>query len=250
MNELNLELFSFDVFKDEKWSFIPNIKNKYIVSTHGRVALFIKGRYKLASVFVSKQGYPTFRYSEKGKSYNHRIHRLVGITFIPNPNNYPQINHIDENRTNNRVENLEWCTAKHNLEHSGIIKKWYTAGNVASLSSRSLRNTVRYSSLNDIEPKKFKRYIDNKVRNFQRLYSERNIYGYNEFHECVIYENIHDACLSTNIDISHIIISASYNDRSGKLMYHSNGIFFSLGHDFWSWIISDRIDVAHYFKER
>jgi hypothetical protein len=43
------------------------------------------------------------------------IHRLVAAAFIPNPNDYPQINHIDENPKNNRVENLEWCTALYNV---------------------------------------------------------------------------------------------------------------------------------------
>ena len=46
------------------------------------------------------------------------IHRLVAETWLPNPNNYPQVNHINGNRYDNRVENLEWCTAEHNVRHS------------------------------------------------------------------------------------------------------------------------------------
>lgn len=56
------------------------------------------------------------------KSQRFYIHRLVAETFIPNPNNYKEINHINKNRSDNRVENLEWCTAKYNKTYSLGIK--------------------------------------------------------------------------------------------------------------------------------
>ena len=52
-----------------------------------------------------------------GKEKTFLVSRLVAISFLDNPNSLPQINHIDGNPTNNKVENLEWCTAKHNVNH-------------------------------------------------------------------------------------------------------------------------------------
>ena len=56
--------------------------------------------------------------SDSGKRNTLSIHRLVALTFIPNPNKYKNVNHIDENKFNNHVNNLEWCTSKHNTRHS------------------------------------------------------------------------------------------------------------------------------------
>jgi hypothetical protein len=53
------------------------------------------------------------------ESKNYRIHRLVASAFIPNPEELPQVNHKDGNRLNNRVDNLEWASAKDNMRHAG-----------------------------------------------------------------------------------------------------------------------------------
>ena len=63
-------------------------------------------------------GYPFVFLSVNGKSKNNMIHRLVATAFIPNPHNLPEVNHIDGNKENNNVSNLEWCTRKENLKHA------------------------------------------------------------------------------------------------------------------------------------
>ena len=59
----------------------------------------------------------------KTKKNNYSIHRLLAISFIDNPNNYPYVNHIDGNSSNYNINNLEWCTQKYNIYHSRNISK-------------------------------------------------------------------------------------------------------------------------------
>lgn len=65
----------------------------------------------------STPGYYIVHLQKDGKAKTVHVHRLVAMAFIPNPNNLPFINHKDETRTNNRVENLEWCTPQYNLRY-------------------------------------------------------------------------------------------------------------------------------------
>lgn len=68
-------------------------------------------------------GYLRVHLSEHGKNKDYYIHRLVAIAFIPNPDNLPQINHKSEIKTDNRVENLEWCDTKYNCNYGSKPQK-------------------------------------------------------------------------------------------------------------------------------
>ena len=87
----------------------------YYVSNTGRV----KNKYnKILHAVVGSSGYEEICLCVNYKRYYKRVHRLVAQAFLPNPNNYPCINHINGNKLDNNVSNLEWCTVAHNTQHS------------------------------------------------------------------------------------------------------------------------------------
>ena len=69
---------------------------------------------------INNRGYRMFTCRYKNKHFMYSIHTLLAIKYIPNPNNYPIINHIDGNKLNNSIDNLEWCSYSHNTKE--IIK--------------------------------------------------------------------------------------------------------------------------------
>ena len=88
----------------------------YFIYEDGRV--FSTKSNKFLKHNVSSCGYPSVELFNNEGSSRKTVHRLVAEAFIPNPDNYPQINHIDENKLNPSAENLEWCTQKENIQHS------------------------------------------------------------------------------------------------------------------------------------
>ena len=108
----------------EQWRPIEEYEGLYEVSNMGRVKSLeridknnhlVKG--KILKPVMMKNGYLRVDLSKEGKHKMFSVHRLVGMTFIPNPEGLPQINHIDEDKTNNRVDNLEWCDCKYNINY-------------------------------------------------------------------------------------------------------------------------------------
>jgi len=89
--------------------------DREVVRSDGMV-LHLKG--KLLAQNNNTRGYPHVSLSKSRKIKSKiRTHRLVGLHFLDNPNNYSEINHIDGNKENNRADNLEWCTRSHNMQH-------------------------------------------------------------------------------------------------------------------------------------
>jgi len=108
----------------ELWKPCPEFEEKYLVSSHGRIMSI--GTYntckkgKLINLHKKhgRNSYMQVRLFDRGKSRTIEVHTLVAKAFIPNPNNLPMVNHIDEDKTNNYVENLEWCNNVYNIRYS------------------------------------------------------------------------------------------------------------------------------------
>lgn len=108
------------------WKEIPNYEGKYQVSNTGRVRSLNynrTGKTKVMKQGKDKDGYKNIILHKNGKYKIYYIHRLVALAFIPNPDNLPQVNHKDEDKTNNTVWNLEWCTPEYNTNYGTRNKR-------------------------------------------------------------------------------------------------------------------------------
>lgn len=79
---------------------------------------------RIRKSFKRPDGYVSIVLCKNGKTTNHRIHRLVAQHFIPNPENLPEVNHKDENKSNNCVNNLEWCNSSYNKNYGTRTDKF------------------------------------------------------------------------------------------------------------------------------
>ena len=105
----------------EEWRDIKGYEGKYMVSNLGRVKSLNysnTGKEGILNARDNGKGYLRVILWKDGKDKKYRINRLVAQAFIPNPDNLPEVNHKDEDKTNNRVENLEWCSRQYNVEYS------------------------------------------------------------------------------------------------------------------------------------
>lgn len=130
---------------------IPNFEGYYSVNESGQIFTDKTGYEKKKQIYF---GYENVGLWAKGVNKTIRVHRAVALAFIPNPENKPDINHIDGNKINNHVSNLEWCTKKENNQHSrrlGLQKTLY-----GERTSAAKLSNVQVLAIKDAISKGFK----------------------------------------------------------------------------------------------
>ena len=121
---------------EEIWKPIKGYEGLYEVSNLGRVRsldkvlpVFVNGTHatRVRRGVIRRQhvgrGYHYVLLRDGGKDKNFRVHRLVAEAFVPNPQNLPQVNHKDEDKGNNRADNLEWCSSSYNHRYGTTIER-------------------------------------------------------------------------------------------------------------------------------
>ena len=168
----------------EIWKPIKGFEGLYEISNTGLVKSLRREvpnnggisivKEKILKPQKEKNGYLRIGLNKRNKKYMFLIHRLVAESFIPNVNNYAEINHKDGNKSNNNVDNLEWCSRSYNIKHSYINK---------------LRNT-------DINRKNAKKMIEKNKRKVVQKDLNGNMIN--------IFDSIKEAGELTNIDKTNI----------------------------------------------
>lgn len=147
---------------EEVWRPIYGYEDKYYISNFGRIKSFAQdsenGKIKTGN--LTFKGYLSITlYYKSGNHKTYPVHRLVAIAFIDNPDNLPQVNHKDENKTNNCVDNLEWCTNEYNAHYGTKIQRTVEANRCCETTSIKIYsvdangNTEYYDSIGEAEHK-------------------------------------------------------------------------------------------------
>lgn len=125
---------------NEIWKQVEGYEDRYLVSSLGNV--YSLKRNKLMKPKVDKYGYLCMRLFDGDSKKDWTVHRLVAINFIPNPENYPVVNHKNEDKQDNRVENLEWCSIKYNTNYGTGIQRCAKARSKPILKADKFGNPI------------------------------------------------------------------------------------------------------------
>ena len=134
---------------NEIWKPIEETAGRYEVSNTGKIRSLdyrMTGKTKVLAYQLDKKGYCRIRIKCKTFVGTLKIHRVVAETFIPNPDGKSQVNHINGDKTDNRVENLEWVSAQENVDHAMANRLW--VNNLAASQRTNEKRKVAIKATN------------------------------------------------------------------------------------------------------
>ena len=170
----------------EVWKDIKNYEGLYEVSNFGNVRSLNynhTNKIKILKPHKNQKGYYLVSLCKNGEVKSHSVARLVAMAFISNPNNYPQVNHKDEDKTNNKVENLEWCNNQYN-------KRFSSAKQVMGISKDGRRTILleavidgnllgyKQSEISNAANGKFHKLGNHRYKDFEWYYIPKGLYNF------------------------------------------------------------------------
>jgi hypothetical protein len=130
------------------WVAVEGYEGLYSVSDHGKVESNHHGKHRILRPRVGKNGYYRVNLSKDGIVKTFTVHTLIAKHFIPNPLGLTEVNHKDEDKSNNRVDNLEWCSRKYNVNYgTGIPRRTVKLYKSVNQYSKNGDFIARYVSL-------------------------------------------------------------------------------------------------------
>ena len=207
--------------------------DNYEVSNLGNIRYKKDGVYRPGYTFISKKGYLRVTMRPNGaKLKKYAVHRLVAQVWIPNPENKPQVNHIDGNKLNNRVDNLEWNTSSENVVHAfnNNLRQDCINGTITDIDTKEVHNFISINQMakfldvpsngilqfverSKVLPIRFKYILDVKLEDAKDNYNIKPIivYDYNK-KETKVFKSYNEAVLYTGVPSSTFAKELKHKD--------------------------------------
>lgn len=135
---------------NEQWRPVKGFEGLYEVSNLGRVKSLKYGKEKILKPEKTKKGYLFVILYRNRKRKFFKVHRLVATAFLPNPEGLPEVNHRDEDKTNNVVSNIEWCDRRYNMNYGTLQERISSALTNHPARSKSVEAS-KYEDFREIE---------------------------------------------------------------------------------------------------